>query len=184
MKSLYIVSLVLILQSCATEEIDRTKCKSTIVTVTKVFTGKSSGILGRYVVKGREYRVSDGFSNYHMVVGEKIKVCYYPDQPEKVFFQDAEPIFCKEEETVIHKAKINSVNRTFSLISKGERELVYTYNIEGIEIERGQCISLALYQKYAPQSGDSISILVSKHDYERAVLLFPNRDVFYDCTIK
>ncbi len=181
MKNLFLLCFCIILQGCAHEDVDRARCRYTIVTVTKVFTGKSSGIEGKYVVNGREYPVSDRFSNYRMVVGEKIKVCYYPEDPGTVFFQDAEPVFCKGEEPVLHTAKIKTVNRTFSFVSKGERELIFIYEINGVKVERGQCISLALYQKYAPRSGDSIPILVSKHDYERAVLMFPNRDVFFDC---
>lgn len=182
MKNLFLLfCFCIILQGCAHEDIDRTRCKYTIVTVTKVLTGKSSGIEGKYVVNGIEYPVSDRFSNYHMVVGEKIKVCYYPEDPGTVFFQDAEPVFCKGEESVSHSAKIKTVNRTFSFVSKGERAVIYSYKINGLEVERSQRISLALYQKYAPRSGDSIPILVSKRDNERAVLMFPNRDVFFEC---
>jgi hypothetical protein len=183
MKNVFLLALAIIFQSCSSKIADKSKCKTTIVTVDKVFYGKSSGIRGSYVINGVRHTVLDGYNSFNMVVGEKIKVCFLPENPGKVYFENCEPVFCDEEETIEIKASVKRVNRTFSFVSKGERSVIYKYDYQGYEIERSQEISLETYKMYNPQAGDVLDVVVSKSDLRRAVIKFPDKNIFFDCSL-
>lgn len=146
--------------------------KYTIGEIVRFTQGTKSSGLGaviQYVVDEIEYETTIGsFADKANVIGEKYKVKYDSQNPEKRVVLTESPVFLDDELTRTTKGKITK----FSLTShKGRTGFIFKYKISNKDFIKAQTIQSNYKEQYPDlKEGNSYEVEYWEQNPERAII--------------
>lgn len=143
-----------------------------IGTVYKISYGRSGGAWIEHEIDGELYRAFQGINPEGLVVGEKYRLKYLPDQPEVFQVLDYRPLFTEEENTYTTQGLIMSINRINFIEGQSTHSLAFTYNFEGRQYRRAQRLPPNTEQRLRKlKAGQNVEVVIWVENPQRAIVV-------------